>query len=523
METFPMFCNQCQEAARGTGCDKMGVCGKTPETAAELDGVIARLIRLARGAVATGQVAPATARLVADGLFLTVTNVNFDPDTIRTWEDRIDAAAADLDAPALEPGRGGLPACDHEDIQSLRELVLYGLKGMAAYDHHAAALDQVNPETDQFMVRSLAACADEADPDALTALALKCGEVSVEIMARLDAAHTGRYGKQEATDVTLEVRQNPAILVSGHDLRDLEDLLEQTKGTGIDVYTHGEMLPAHAYPFFKQYDNLVGNYGGAWYEQRKEFASFNGPILMTTNCIKKPTAEYQDRIWTTGLVGWPGLRHVADRATDGRKDFSAIIEQARTCPAPTNLETGTVMCGFGHDQVLAVADKVVAAVKEGAIKRFVVMAGCDGHHSERQYFTDMAEALPQDAVILTAGCAKYRYNKLDLGQIGGIPRVLDAGQCNDCYSLAVVALKLTEVFGTESINDLPLSFDIGWYEQKAVCVLLALLHLGVQGIRLGPSLPAFLSPGVAKVLTETFDIKGIGTVAEDLPLVMSGG
>lgn len=522
MSDFPMFCNQCQEASKGAGCDRMGVCGKTPETAAELDGLIARLIRLARGAVAAGPIAPETARLVADGLFVSVTNVNFDPDDIRSWENRADAAADALDAPALELGRSGLPDCDHEDIQSLRELILFGLKGMAAYDHHAAALDQINPETDTYLVTAMAQLATEADPQALTAMALKCGEVSVEVMARLDGAHTGRYGKQEATEVTLEVRDRPGILISGHDLRDLEDLLEQTRGTGVDVYTHGEMLPGHAYPFFKKYDNLVGNYGGAWFEQRKEFASFNGPILMTTNCIKKPTAEYEDRIWTTGVVAFPGLRHVPNREAGGRKDFSAIIEQAKGCAAPTNIETGSVMCGFGHDQVLAVADKVVEAVQAGAIKRFVVMAGCDGHHKERQYFTDVAEALPQDAVILTAGCAKFRYNKLNLGDIGGIPRVLDAGQCNDCYSLAVVALKLTEVFGADSVNDLPLSFDIGWYEQKAVTVLLALLHLGVKGIRLGPTLPAFLSPGVAKVLVETFDIKGIGDVQGDVAAIMAG-
>jgi hydroxylamine reductase len=494
----------------------MGVCGKSPETAAELDGLVARLIRLARGAVAAGEVTPATARLIADGLFVTVTNVNFDPESIRAWEERTDRAADLLAAPALDAGRCGLPGCDNEDIQSLRELVLYGLKGMAAYDHHAAALGRTNPETDDFLVRALAACADDSDAEALTALAVRCGEVSVEVMARLDGAHTGRYGKQEATQVCLGVRGNPAILVSGHDLRDLEDLLEQTRGAGVDVYTHGEMLPAHAYPFFKQYDHLVGNYGGAWYEQRSEFAAFNGPILMTTNCIKKPTAAYEDRIWTTGLVAFPGLRHVADREGDQPKDFSAIIEQAKACPAPTELETGTVTCGFGHDQILAVADKVVAAVKEGAIKRFVVMAGCDGHHTERQYFTDLAENLPQDAVILTAGCAKFRYNKLDLGDIGGIPRVLDAGQCNDSYSLAVVALKLTEVFGAESVNDLPLSFDIGWYEQKAVAVLLALLHLGVKGIKLGPTLPAFLSPNVAQVLVENFDIAPITEPAADV-------
>jgi len=520
MEMLPMFCNQCQEAARGAGCDRVGVCGKSPETAAELDGLIARLIRLARAT--GGEVPAATARLVADGLFVTVTNVNFDPGTIRAWEARVDEAADALDAPALAQGRGGLPPCDHEDVQSLRELVLYGLKGMAAYDHHAAALGKTDPATDAFLVTALARCAEEADAGALTGLAMQVGEVAVEVMARLDGAHGERFGKQEATAVSIEPRDRPGILVSGHDLRDLEDLLEQSRGSGVDVYTHGEMLPAHAYPFFKQYDHLVGNYGGAWYPQQKEFESFRGPIVMTTNCIQKPRDSYRDRIWTTGLVGWPGLGHVADRPAGGRKDFAAVIAQAQGCPPPVKIESGSVMCGFGHDQVLAVADKVVEAVKAGAIKRFVVMAGCDGHHRERQYFTDLAEALPQDAVILTAGCAKFRYNKLDLGDIGGIPRVLDAGQCNDCYSLAVVALKLTEVFGAESVNDLPLSFDIGWYEQKAVTVLLALLHLGVKGIRLGPTLPAFLSPGVAKVLVETFDIKGITSVEEDLPAIMAG-
>ena len=522
MENFPMFCNQCQEAARGTGCDKMGVCGKTPETAAELNGLIARLIRLARGAVVRDAVEPATVRLIADGLFLTITNVNFDDDDIRAWETRTDEAADALQAPAAEIGRNGLPDCDNEDVQSLRELILYGLKGMAAYDHHAAALGQTNPDTDRFLVQALADCATLADAGELTALALKVGEVSVEVMARLDGAHTGRYGKPEATKVTIEPRNNPGILISGHDLRDLEDLLEQTRGTGVDVYTHGEMLPAHGYPFFKKYDNLIGNYGGAWYKQQKEFATFNGPIVMTTNCIQKPRDSYAERLWTTGVVGWPGLNHVDDRPEGGRKDFTAIIEQARSCAAPESIETGSVMCGFAHDQVLAVADKVVAAVKAGDIKRFVVMAGCDGHHKERQYFTDVAEALPHDAVILTAGCAKYRYNKLDLGDIGGIPRVLDAGQCTDCYRLAVIALKLQEVCGAESLNDLPLSFDIGWYEQKAVTVLLARLHLGISGIRLGPTLPAFLSPGVAKVLVENFDIKGIGTVEEDVPAIMAG-
>ena len=522
MDNFPMFCNQCQEASKGVACEKMGVCGKTPEVSAELDGLIARLIRLSRGAVAKNSIDAGVARLVADGLFVSVTNVNFDPETIRVWENQADQMADKFDSPALELGRSGLPTCDNEDVQSLRELILYGLMGMAAYDHHAAALGKTNPDTDKFMVETMAVLATEADAGALTALALKSGEVSVEIMARLDGAHTDRYGKQEATEVTLEVSDKPGILVSGHDLRDIEDLLEQTKGTGVDVYTHGEMLPTFAYPFFKKYDNLIGNYGGAWFDQKKEFASFNGPILMTTNCIKKPSDSYVDRIYTTGVVRFPGLKHIADRDGDGRKDFSAIIEQAKTCAAPTNIETGTVMCGFGHDQILAVADKVVDAVKAGAIKRFVVMAGCDGHHKERQYFTDMAEALPEDAVILTAGCAKFRYNKLNLGDIGGIPRVLDAGQCNDCYSLAVVALKLTEVFGAESVNDLPLSFDIGWYEQKAVTVLLALLHLGISGIRLGPTLPGFLSPGVAKVLVDNFDIKGIGTVEEDMPAIMAG-
>lgn len=522
MPTLPMFCNQCQETARNQGCVRMGVCGKTPEAAAELDGLIARLVRLARGAAASVTIAPATARLVADGLFLTVTNVNFDPQVIRAWEKRADQAADAIGAAAAQAGRCGLPPCDDEDRQSLRELILYGLKGMAAYDHHAAVLGQTNPETDAFFVRALAACATETDPGELTALALQCGAVAVEVMGRLDGAHSARYGKQVATEVAIAPRQNPGILISGHDLRDLEDLLEQTRATGLDVYTHGEMLPAHAYPFFKQYAHLAGNYGGAWFEQQREFEAFNGPIVMTTNCIKKPRDSYRDRLWTTGLVGWPGLGHIADRPAGGRKDFAAVIAQAKTCPPPTPIEKGTVMCGFGHDQILALVDKVVAAVKAGAIRRFVVMAGCDGHQIERQYFTDLAASLPADTVILTAGCAKFRYNKLDLGAIGGIPRVLDAGQCNDSYSLAVVALKLTEAFGAASVNDLPLSFDIAWYEQKAVAVLLALLHLGVKGIRLGPTLPAFLSPGVARVLVERFGIKGTGTVEQDAAAIMAG-
>jgi hydroxylamine reductase len=416
----------------------------------------------------------------------------------------------------------GVLTTENEDVRSLRELILYGVKGIAAYAHHAAELGYEDIEIYDHIVTALRGMTKDLTADELVALTMKTGNCAVKTLALLDKANTQTYGNPEITKVNLGVRKNPGILVSGHDLRDLEDLLEETKGTGVDVYTHSEMLPAHYYPKFKKYDNFVGNYGSSWWHQNEDFESFNGPILMTTNCITPIKGTYQSRLFTTGAAGYPGCKHVGERPVGKRKDFSAIIKLAKTCPPPKEIETGQIVGGFAHQQVLALADKVIAAVKSGAIKRFVVMAGCDGRMKDRQYFTDVAEALPKDAVILTAGCAKYRYNKLPLGDIGGIPRVLDAGQCNDSYSLAVIALKLKEVFGLDDINKLPVSYDIAWYEQKAVAVLLALLALGVKNIRLGPTLPAFLSPNVAKVLVEKFDIKPTATAEEDVSAMMAG-
>ncbi|MBE0585872.1 MAG: hydroxylamine reductase, partial [Desulfofustis sp.] len=410
----------------------------------------------------------------------------------------------------------------NEDVRSLRELLIYGLKGMAAYTDHAAVLGFQKAEIYEFMISALASTTRALSVDEMVGLVLKCGATAVTAMALLDEANTTTYGNPEITKVNLGVRNNPGILISGHDLKDMEELLKQTAGTGVDVYTHSEMLPANYYPAFKKYDHFVGNYGNAWWKQDKEFASFNGPILMTTNCITPVKEAYKDRIYTTGMAGWPGARHIPERSEGGRKDFSEIIKKAKTCAPPVEIETGEIVGGFAHAQVMALADKVVEAVKSGAIKRFVVMAGCDGRQNSRNYYTEVAEELPHDTVILTAGCAKYRYNKLKLGDIGGIPRVLDAGQCNDSYSLAYIALQLKEVFGLEDINDLPISYDIAWYEQKAVIVLLALLSLGVKHIRLGPTLPAFLSPNVAKVLVENFDIKPIGDVKSDVAAIMAG-
>ena len=414
----------------------------------------------------------------------------------------------------------GVMATEDEDKRSLRELIVYGLKGLAAYMKHANALMQENEEVDAFIQRALAATLDDSlSIDDLIALTLETGKFGVDGMALLDKANTTAYGNPEITKVDIGVRGNPGILISGHDLRDLEMLLEQTAGTGVDVYTHSEMLPAHYYPAFKKYPHFAGNYGNAWWKQKEEFEKFNGPILMTTNCVVPPSSAYKDRLWTTGAAGFPGCRHIAGEYGE-TKDFSALIEQAKTCPPPTEIETGTIVGGFAHNQVFALADKVVEAVKSGAIRKFVVMGGCDGRHKTRDYYTEFAKKLPKDVVILTAGCAKYKYNKLDLGDIGGIPRVLDAGQCNDSYSLALIALKLKEVFGLADINDLPLAFNIAWYEQKAVIVLLALLHLGVKNIHLGPTLPAFLSPNVAKVLVENFGIAGISTVDDDIKLLI---
>lgn len=525
-----MFCYQCQETALCTGCTRSGVCGKTPEVAALQDALIYATALLSQATTrlrAESKAVPAALNhLVTENLFVTITNANFDPEDIAsrvfsttretatfipgTWTP---AHMADILEKA--PSVGVLSTTD-EDVRSLRALITYGLKGMAAYLHHANALGHEDAAIDAFLQSALAKTLDDAlSADALIALTLETGKYGVDVMALLDSANTGAYGNPEITTVDLGVGQNPGILISGHDLKDLELLLEQTAGSGVDVYTHGEMLPAHYYPFFKKFPHLRGNYGNAWWKQKEEFESFNGPIFLTTNCLVPPAESYKGRVYTTGAVSFPGCAHIA-ADENGYKDFSALIAQARTCPPPTELEQGTIVGGFAHAQVLALADKVVEAVKSGAIKKFVVMAGCDGRAKSRNYYTDFAQALPQDTVILTAGCAKYKYNKLNLGDIGGIPRVLDAGQCNDSYSLALIALKLKEVFGLNNINDLPIVYNIAWYEQKAVIVLLALLHLGVKNIHLGPTLPAFLSPNVAKVLVENFGIAGIGTVEEDL-------
>ena len=537
-----MFCYQCQETAGCTGCTNSGVCGKTPDVAAMQD----LLVYVTRGisAVTTHlrslgtEISAEINHLITVNLFATITNANFDKEmivarireTLDTKENLLKQCpdTSVLPAAALWNGEEhtfavkaalvGVLSTKDEDIRSLREMITYGLKGLSAYSKHANALLKENAELDAFLQRALAATLD----DSLTVsdyvnLTLETGKYGVEGMALLDAANTGAYGHPEMTRVNIGVGKHPGILVSGHDLRDLEMLLIQTQGTGVDVYTHSEMLPAHYYPAFKKYPNFVGNYGNAWWKQKEEFESFNGPILMTTNCIVPPKDSYKDRLYTTGAAGYPGCKHIGGEIGE-EKDFSEIIEQAKRCAAPTEIEQGEILGGFAHNQVLALADQIVDAVKTGAIRKFVVMAGCDGRAKSRNYYTDFAKALPHDAVILTAGCAKYKYNKLDLGDINGIPRVLDAGQCNDSYSLAVIALKLKEVFGLDDINDLPIVYNIAWYEQKAVIVLLALLYLGVKNIHLGPTLPAFLSPNVAKVLVENFGIAGIGTVEEDLKL-----
>lgn len=539
MET-KMFCYQCQETAGNQGCTQSGVCGKKPETARLQDVLLyatkgfSQVLTILRE---EGK-KPETAwnHQVTENLFLTITNANFDDARIldaikKTLE--LKAAAMDMikekealsQAARWNPAgqeeisacpKAGVLAAENEDVRSLRELLTYGLKGMAAYLKHANTLGEEQPEIDAFLQSALAKTMDDTlSGDQLVALVMEAGKYGVDVMALLDKANTGHYGNPEITKVSIGVRKNPAILISGHDLRDLEMLLEQTQGTGVDVYTHSEMLPAHYYPAFKKYSHFAGNYGNAWWKQKEEFASFGGPILLTTNCLVPPSDSYKDRVYTTGAVGFPGCKHIEAQA-DGAKDFSEIIAHAKRCPAPTEIETGEITGGFAHNQVLALADQVVDAVKSGAVKKFVVMAGCDGRSKSRNYYTDFAKALPEDTIILTAGCAKYKYNKLNLGDIGGIPRVLDAGQCNDCYSLAVIALKLKEVFGLEDINDLPIIYNISWYEQKAVIVLLALLHLGVKNIHLGPTLPAFLSPNVAKVLVDTFGIAGITTVEEDM-------
>ena len=536
-----MFCYQCQETAGCKGCTRVGVCGKQPDVAAMQDllvWVTKGLSAVTTALRAAGQSVSADVNhLITLNLFTTITNANFDRADIEaritaTLDAKRELLAGVTDTAALPEaarwdGEGdwmakartvGVLSTGNEDIRSLRELITYGLKGLSAYSKHANALLQDDAEVDAFLQRALAATLDDSlTADDLVALTLETGKYGVAGMALLDKANTTAYGNPEITRVNIGVGTNPGILVSGHDLRDLEMLLEQTAGTGVDVYTHSEMLPAHYYPAFKKYPHFVGNYGNAWWKQKEEFESFHGPILMTTNCIVPPKDSYKDRLYTTGAAGYPGCVHIPGGIGE-TKDFSALIEHAKRCAPPAELETGEIVGGFAHAQVLALVDKIVEAVQSGAIKKFVVMAGCDGRAKSREYYTEFAKALPGDTVILTAGCAKYKYNKLDLGDIGGIPRVLDAGQCNDSYSLAVIALKLKEVFGLEDVNDLPIIYNIAWYEQKAVIVLLALLYLGVRNIHLGPTLPAFLSPNVAKVLVENFGIAGIGTVEEDMKL-----
>ena len=546
-----MFCFQCQETAKNTGCTVRGVCGK-PEQTADLQDL---LIYVCKGISVYGEklaqegtVDRDAGRFVCQALFTTITNVAWDDDVIIDRIERAlavrDAVKAKLAAPVADlpdcatwtPGSRDeivpkalspevrITAAENEDVRSLREMLIIGSKGIAAYADHAAVLGYEKDEIYASLFAGLASTTRDLSADEMVAMVMKAGETAVTTMALLDEANTATYGHPEITQVNIGVRGNPGILISGNDLKDMEELLKQTEGTGVDVYTHGEMLPANYYPAFKKYEHFVGNYGGSWWHQNEEFESFNGPLLLTTNClipIKKDNT-YLDRLFTTGVVTYPGAQHVADRPAGGAKDFGPLIELAKSCAAPTQIETGTIVGGFAHNQVLALADTVIDAVKSGAVTRFVVMAGCDGRQKTRSYFTEVAEQLPPDTVILTAGCAKYRYNKLALGDIGGIPRVLDAGQCNDSYSLAVIALKLKEAFGLSDINELPISYDIAWYEQKAVAVLLALLYLGVKGMRLGPTLPGFLSPNVAKVLVEKFDLKPIGTVEEDIAAMMAG-
>ena len=543
-----MFCYQCQETAKNKGCDVKGVCGKTEDTAKLHD----LLVYVLKGIAIYAEKAKKTetldiiyGRFATQALFATITNVNFDNDRfvsliqegLKLREElkkkyglavpgTLHDAAVWFPADATEFGKKaaeiGVQSTENEDVRSLRELLIYGIKGIAAYADHAAVLGFEDEKIYDFLMEALASTTRELTVDEMVAMVMRAGEYTVSVMALLDKANTSAYGNPEISKVNIGVGKNPGILISGHDMKDMEELLKQTEGTGVDVYTHGEMLPANTYPAFKKYSHFVGNYGNAWWKQGEEFASFNGPILMTTNCIIPVKDTYRERIYTTGMAGYPGVKHISGRSSGGAKDFSPIIELAKKCSPPAEIETGELVAGFGHNQVFALADKVVEAVKSGAIKRFVVMAGCDGRHKSRDYYADVARELPQDTIILTAGCAKYRYNKLPLGNIGGIPRVLDAGQCNDCYSLAVIALKLKEIFGLDDINALPISYDIAWYEQKAVAVLLALLSLGVKGIRLGPTLPAFVSPNVLKVLVDNFNIKPIMDSKTDIEAMMKG-
>jgi hydroxylamine reductase len=545
-----MFCFQCQEAAKGTGCTIKGVCGKSDDLANTMDLLMFVIKGISVYSSALREQKkyenPIVNKFVFDGLFSTITNANFDKQVIAnrvtrglelrnklrdeakkqgvkvdesfegcTWEGKPE----EYEAKALTIG---ILAETNEDVRSLQQLITFGVKGMAAYAEHAYNLGHENVDVYAFMQRALATITHNRNVDDLVALTLETGKYGVDVMALLDKANTSNYGNPEITKVNIGVRNNPGILISGHDLKDMEELLAQTEGTGVDVYTHSEMLPANYYPAFKKYKHFVGNYGSSWWKQREEFETFNGPILFTTNCIVPPSnkATYKDRVFTTGAAGYPGSKHIPDREPGKQKDFSEIIKLAKTCQPPVEIETGEIVGGFAHAQVFALADKVVDAVKSGAIRKFIVMAGCDGRMKDREYYTEFAQKLPKDTVILTAGCAKYRYNKLPLGDIGGIPRVLDAGQCNDSYSLAVIALKLKEVFQLNDINKLPIAYNIAWYEQKAVIVLLALLYLGVKNIHLGPTLPAFLSPNVAKVLVENFGIAGITTVDEDIKLLV---
>ncbi len=546
-----MYCFQCQETAKNQGCTVRGVCGKAEETADLQD----LLIYVCKGISVFGEelkkrgvVDREAGRFICKALFVTITNAAWDNNAIIDWiregirvRGEVAKKAGDVEGPLPDcatwraesneeiiakamSDEVRITATGNEDIRSLRELLVIGSKGIAAYAEHAEVLGFEKDEIYAFLMEGLASTTRDLPTDEMVGMVMKAGEMAVNTMALLDEANTTTYGNPEITEVYLGVRNNPGILISGHDLKDMEELLEQTSGTGVDVYTHGEMLPANYYPAFKKYGHFVGNYGGSWWHQNEEFESFNGPILLTTNCLipVKNENTYLDRLFTTGVVSYPGARSIPARPKNGKKDFSGIIEMAKKCATPKEIEKGKIVGGFAHNQVMALADKVVEAVKSGAIRRFVVMAGCDGRFKSRDYFTEVARNLPKDTVILTAGCAKYRYNKLALGDIGGIPRVLDAGQCNDSYSLAVIALKLKEAFGLADVNELPISYDIAWYEQKAVAVLLALLSLGVKGIRLGPTLPAFLSPNVAKVLVDKFDIKPIGTVEEDIAAMMAG-
>ena len=532
-----MFCYQCQETLGNKGCTVNGICGKKGEVANLQDLLIYTVKGISVVTEKAGKVDKEVGHYVMKSLFATITNVNFDDDCLidiikkglklrdeikekyNVKGDLHDSAiwfSDDIEEFYKKAAEVGVLSQKNEDVRSLRELLTIGIKGLAAYADHAAILGFEDEKIYAFITEALVSTTKDLSVDEMVAMVMKCGEYAVNTMALLDKANTETYGNPEISEVNLSVRSNSGILISGHDMKDMEELLKQTEGTGVDVYTHGEMLPANYYPAFKKYDHFVGNYGNSWWLQDKEFVSFNGPIVMTTNCLIPPKDIYKDRVFTTGNVAFPGVKHIADRKEDGVKDFSKVIALAKTLPAPTEIETGKIVGGFAHEQVFALADKVVDAVKSGAIKKFVVMAGCDGRQKGRSYYTDFAQALPKDTVILTAGCAKYRYNKLDLGDIGGIPRVLDAGQCNDCYSLVLIALKLKEVFALEDINELPIVYNVAWYEQKAVTVLLALLHLGVKNIHLGPTLPAFLSPNVVKVLVEKFSIGGITNVEDDI-------